>query len=141
MTILKKKVVAEEIPPDEEDIELKDPITKEKMVVEGEHFDLNRELQKREKDPIRDGEGNILSDRVVAELMKSYCSIPAETYNGLPKAEFKTWEDKTGLTCELQTYRGEKEEDYQEIRVSYNTKLYGDVIRRLREAKKTGTLL
>lgn len=126
------------IPQDEDDIELKDPITKEKMTVEGEHYDFNRELHKREKEPLIDGEGKILSDRVISGLMKDYPVYP-ETYNGLPKADFKTWEDKTGLTCELQEYRGENGE-YQEIRVSYNTKLYGDVIRRLREAKRTGSL-
>lgn len=128
------------IPQDEEDMELKDPITKEKMTVEGEHYSLNRDLANRQKEPLKDGEGNVLSDRVVSELVRAYSDFP-ETYNDLKKSgEPKVWEDNTGLTCELQEYRGDKEEDYQEIRRSYNTKKYGDIIKRLREAKKTGKI-
>lgn len=123
------------IPPDEEDMEVKDPISNEKMTVEGERYTLNRELKRLNKEPFLDGDGNVLSDRTIAELSKKYPPYP-ETLNDKRKGEFKTWEDKTGLTCELQTYVDDQG-GYEEIRVSYNTKLYGDIIKRLRETKTT----
>lgn len=140
MSAKKSGVTGGAIPQDEEDMELKDPITKEKMTVEGEHYSLNRDLVNRKKEPLKDGEGKVLSDRELSELVRAYSDFP-ETYNDLKKSgEPKVWEDKTGLTCELQEYRGEKEDQYQEIRRSYNTKKYGDIIKRLREAKKTGKI-
>lgn len=126
-------MAAVEIPPDEEDIELKDPITNDKMTVEGERYTLNRELVKREKEPFVDGNDNPLSDRIIAQLSKEYPPFP-ETLNDKRQGEFKTWQDKTGLTCELQTYVDDQG-GYEEIRISYNTQLYGNVIKRLREAK------
>lgn len=121
------------IPPDEEDLEVKDPISNEKMTVEGERYTLNRYLKSVDKEPFIDGNGNVLSDRILAELSKKYPPYP-QTLNDKRKGEFKTWEDKTGLTCELQTYVDDQG-GYEEIRISYNTKLYADVIKRLRDAK------
>ena len=121
------------IPPDEEDLEVKDPISNEKMTVEGERYTLNRYLKSVDKEPVIDGNGNVLSDRILAELSKKYPPYP-QTLNDKRKGEFKTWEDKTGLTCELQTYVDDQG-GYEEIRISYNTKLYADVIKRLRDAK------
>lgn len=128
-------MVAFNIPPDEEDMELKDPITKDKITVEGERYTLNRELVKREKEPFVDGNGNPLSDRVIAQLSKEYPPYP-KTLNDKKQGEFKTWIDKTGKTCELQTYVDDQG-GYEEIRISYDDKLYGNVIKRLRDAKTT----
>lgn len=128
-------MAAVNIPPDEEDMELKDPVSKDKITVEGERYTLNRELVKREKEPFVDGNGNPLSDRVIAQLSKEYPPFP-ETLNDKRKGDFKTWQDKTGMTCELQTYVDDNG-GYEEIRVAYDDKLYGNVIKRLREAKTT----
>ena len=114
------------IPEDEEDFNVKDPITEKEIHIEGEHFTINRQMEQQEKEQFVDGDGNVLSDRVIAELALKYAPYP-ETLNGKEKGEFTTWEDNTGLTCELQKYGDE------EIRVSYNTKLYGQTIKRLRE--------
>lgn len=126
-------MAAVNIPPDEEDMELKDPVSKDKITVEGERYTLNRELVKREKEPFVDGNGNPLSDRVIAQLSKEYPPFP-ETLNDKRKGDFKTWQDKTGMTCELQTYVDDNG-GYEEIRVAYDDKLYGNVIKRLRDAK------
>lgn len=128
-------MAAVELPQDEEDMELKDPITQDKITVEGDRYTLNRELVKREKEPFVDGNGKPLSDRVIAQLSKEYPPFP-ETLNNKRKGEFKTWQGKTGMTCELQTYVDD-EGGYEEMRIAYNEQLYGNVIRRLREAKTT----
>jgi hypothetical protein len=128
-------MTAVELPQDEEDIELKDPITQDKITVEGDRYTLNRELVKRQKEPFVDGNGKPLSDRVIAQLSKEYPPFP-ETLNGKSKGDLKTWQDKTGMTCELQTYVDDKG-GYEEIRIAYNDHLYGNVIKRLREAKTT----
>lgn len=117
------------------DIKVKDPVTGKEMVVEGEHYELNKGARTKKIEPFKDANGVELSDRIVAKLAEEYSDFP-DNYNGRNKSGEADIREVGDLIREKQWYQGE--DGFKEYIIRSYDKKYKPVIERLRNIQQKG---
>lgn len=140
MSVVKNKTEKDKESPEEvPDIAITDPKTKKEIVIEGEHFTINKGLKKKGEKPFVDSDGNELSDRIISRLFED-CGPMPERYNNKEKeGEMKVTEVKEdGLCCETQWYVDKKtgKKDYIKRSFLMKNKPAVDKIREIASQRK-----